>query len=386
MQYKYLLTQPYFDEQEIEKVKECLNSRWVTQGPMTAEFEKLFLEKHGGQYAVAVSSCTAGLHMAMLALGIEAGDEVLVPAYTWVTSANCIEYTGAKAVFVDVDRNNFNINPAKIEEAIHENTKAIVVVHEFGCAAPMDEIMKIAERYSLRVVEDCACAIGTKYNGKPVGTIGDIGVFSFHPRKVITTGEGGMCVTSKKELAQSLDQLRNHGNIVDAMSSAYGRPYYMGDFDLLGYNFRLSDIQAAVGVAQMDKLDDLLAARKKCAVYYAKLLQNNSQIKLPEQNEKYGPTYQSFVVLLNDVNVKKRNFVMEYLQKREIQTKQGTHAVHRLTYYKNKYGLKEGDYPEAVLCEDTSITLPIFPNMEQTDQDFIVENLSIALELYDDNN
>ena len=162
MSYKYLLTQPYFDGAELQKVQECLDSRWVTQGPMTEQFEKLFLEKHGGDYAVAVCNCTAGLHMAMMALGITTGDEVLVPAYTWVTSANCIEYVGAKAVMVDVNQ-DFNIDPKKLEAAITNKTKAIVVVHEFGRAADMDRIMEVSRKHQLKVVEDCACAIGTTY-------------------------------------------------------------------------------------------------------------------------------------------------------------------------------------------------------------------------------
>lgn len=375
MKYKYLLTHPYFDEKEIQSVKECLDSCWVTQGPMTQRFEELFKEKHGGTYAVAVSNCTTGLHMAMRALGIENGDEVLVPAYTWITSANCIEYVGAKTVFVDVDHHNFNMDPRKIEASITERTKAIVVVHEFGCAAPMKEIMDIARKYSLYVVEDCACAIGTKYNGKPVGTFGDIGVFSFHPRKVITTGEGGMCITSQQEIYVMLDKLRNHGGFADKNNSNYGAPFYMGEYDDLGYNYRLSDIQAAVGIAQMDKLDRLLAERKECALRYMELLKDADGIILPEQRELFGHTYQSFVILLHRDLAAQRNLIMLELQKSGIQTKQGTHAVHRLGYYKQKYRLQEMDYREAAYCEDASITLPIYPGMKAEDQQYIAECL-----------
>ncbi len=375
MGYQYLLTHPYFDEQEIKLLRECLDSRWVTQGPMTQRFEELFQKKHGGKYAVAVSNCTTGLHMAIAALGIGAGDEVLVPAYTWVTSANCIEYAGAKAVFVDVDYRNFNIDPNKMEAAITEKTRAVVVVHEFGCAAPMDQIMEIARRHSLYVVEDCACAIGTKYNGRPVGTFGDIGVFSFHPRKVITTGEGGMCITESKGIYGKLDKLRNHGGFVDENHVDYGKPFYMGEYDDLGYNYRLSDIQAAVGVAQMDKLDKLLSDRKECAVRYMELLGGYEDIILPERQQLYGPTYQSFVILLKKGMSAERNRVMLELQKLGIQTKQGTHAVHRLGYYKNKYGICEDDYPEASYCEDCSITLPIYPNMGKEEQEYIVKCL-----------
>ena len=381
MIYKYLLTQPYFDDTEIQKVKECLDSKWVTQGAMTEQFEKLFMKKHGGDYAVAVCNCTAGLHMALIALGIGAGDEVLVPAYTWITSANCIEYVGAKAVFVDIDYRTFNIDPEKMEERITEKTKAVVVVHEFGCAAYMDKIMAVAKKHGLKIIEDCACAIGTVYRGKPVGTFGDIGVFSFHPRKVITTGEGGMCITADKEIAKKLQILRNHGGVVDTEAVEYGTPYYMGEYNILGYNFRLSDIQAAVGVAQMDKLEELLRERKECAEYYIKLLEDNADIILPMNHKEYGPTYQSFVLLLKMQLKEIRNPLMIALQKEGIQTKQGTHAVHRLGYYKNKYGIKEIDYPIAAYCEDCSVTLPIFPKMQREQQEMIVLKLCEKMDL-----
>lgn len=380
MKYKYLLTQPYFDDDEQQKLMECLKSKWVTQGPMTEQFEKLFMQKHGGDYAIAVCNCTAGLHMAMMALEITIGDEVLVPAYTWITSANCIEYVGAKAVLVDV-KDDFNLDPGKMEAAITENTKAVVVVHEFGRAAAMNEIMAIAKKNHLKVIEDCACAIGTKYKGKPVGTIGDIGVFSFHPRKVITTGEGGMCITSNEKLAKKLDSLRNHGLSVDTSDDNYGKPFYMGEYKILGYNLRLSDIQAAVGVAQIDKLDRLLIERKKCAENYFEMLKDCDMIKLPQNETDYGSTFQSFVILLKPGMEETRNRVMIELQRQGIQTKQGTHAVHRLGYYREKYGIKPEDYPVAAYCEDCSITLPIFPGMTKEDQKSIIERLLEALKL-----
>lgn len=379
MDYQHYLTRPYFDDVELEYVKECLNSGWVTQGPMTKRFEQLFMEKHGGDYGIAVCNCTAGLHMAMVALGIGEGDEVIVPAYTWVTSANCVEYTGARVVLADVDSSKFNIDPEAIRKAISPRTKGIVVVHEFGCAAEMDKILEIVKEYNLFLIEDCACAIGTKYNGQPVGTFGDIGVFSFHPRKVITTGEGGMCITKDPKIAKLLDQLRNHGMSVDERDQTYGAPFYMGHFNILGYNFRLSDIQAAIGVAQMEKLETLVEERRKCAYNYIKLLKDCHKIILPETDEKYGPTFQSFVILLKPGMEKVRNSAMLKLQKQGIQTKQGTHAVHRLKYYKEKYGFEENAYPVSAYCEDCSITLPIYPGLKVDSQEEIVSNLLESL-------
>ncbi|MBQ9361178.1 MAG: DegT/DnrJ/EryC1/StrS family aminotransferase [Lachnospiraceae bacterium] len=373
MQIKYPITRPYFDEIEINNIRECLASGWVTQGPMVSRFEKKFMELHGGDNAMAVSSCTAGLHLAVISLGIGAGDEVLVPAFTWVTSANCVEYTGARAVFVDVDYRTFNIAPKEIEAHITSRTKAIVVVHEFGKAAPMDEIMGIADKYGLKVIEDCACAIGTTYKGRPVGTIGDVGIFSFHPRKAVTTGEGGICITSDRSLAIKIDSLRNHGASTDAEDSDYGEPWYMGNYDFLGYNYRMSDIQAAVGLAQLDKLKELLNERKKCAKTYIELLRRNDILRLPNVDGDEGHTFQSFVVLLPEGEHELRNRMMRTMKENAIQTRQGTQAVHRLGYYRSKYDIKSEDYPVAAYCEDCTITLPLYPNMTIDEQKYIAD-------------
>lgn len=375
MNRKIPITKPYFDEEEIKKVQQCLDSGWVTQGPMTEEFERLFQEEHCAKNAIAVSSCTAALHLAMLALGIGAGDEVIVPAYTWVTSAHCVEYTGAKVIFAEIEKETFNIDPAFLESCITPNTKAIIVVHLFGYAAKMDEIMRIAEKHNLKVVEDCACAIGTTYNKRPVGTIGDIGCFSFHPRKAITTGEGGMCTTNHEKLAEAIRQLRNHGGRAEENASEFGRPYYMGKYDMLGFNLRLSDIQAAVGVAQFGKLHMLLKQRRECAEYYTQALAGNQDYTAPAGNDDiYGHTYQSYVVL-DKKGRDHRNHIMDMLSEQQIQSRPGTLAVHRLDYYKNKYSINESQFPTAVFCEDQSITLPIYFGMSKEEQDRVIQTL-----------
>lgn len=365
------ITRPFFDEKEMQMVKECLDSGWVTQGPMTERLEVFFSQVHKCDYAIAVSSCTAALHLAVIALGIGPGDEVLVPAFTWITSANCIEYAGATVKFVDIDLDTFNIDPLDMEKKITDRTKAVVVVHLFGCAANMDEIVRISKKHKLYIIEDCACAIGTQYKGKSVGTFGDIGCFSFHPRKAITTGEGGMCSTNNKILAEKIKQLRNHGARMDKHDPNYGKAYYMGIFDVLGYNLRLSDIQAAVGVAQFTKLDGILKLRKECAEYYIKKLKNMKGIKVPDVPEDYGHTYQSFVILI-DGNRNGRNSIMGRLLKENIQTRPGTLAVHNTKYYTEKYGLQEGDFPKAAIAQNLTITLPIYPNMDRKDQNRVI--------------
>lgn len=371
------ITEPYFDGEEIRLVQESLDSKWVTQGPKTAQFERLFVERHQLQYAMATTSCTAALHLSTLALKLEPGDEVIVPAFTWVTSAHSAEYVGAKAVFVDVDLATFNLDPAALEAAITPRTRAIVVVHLFGKAAPMDEIMAISRKHNLAIIEDAACAVGSTYKGRPVGAIGDLGCFSFHPRKVITTGEGGMVTTNRKDLAERVKCLRNHGATGPAFGADPTKPYTMSTFELLGFNLRMSDIQAAVGVAQMAKLDRLLAERRRLALRYTELLAGTDEVIVPTDDP--GHTYQSYVTRLRADDRAKRNAIMECLAERKIQTRPGTHAVHRLGYYASKYGLRPEQFPNACRAEDTTITLPIFPGMADDQQRLVVDTIRAKL-------
>lgn len=370
------LTFPSFSDAEIENLKHCLNSKWVTQGPFVDQFEKMFAERHKVAYAFACTSCTTALHMAAWALDIKQGDEVLVPAFTWITSANCVEFLGARAVFVDVEASTFNVDPMKIEAAITPNTRAIVVVHLFGLTAKMDEISTIAKKYNLAIIEDAACATGSTYNDLPIGNNGNMACFSFHPRKVVTTGEGGMITTADPEIAKRLRAIRSHGG----SPATFSAPYAMGAFDSLGTNYRLSDIQAAVGVAQMTKLDSLLAERlMRANRYYEMLADVSDDLGLPCIPEKCGHTYQSYVIRVLEGGEKRRNKIMDYLFEQGIQTRPGTHAVHRLGYYANKYNIAPTEFPIASLCEDTTITVPIFPGMTDQDQETVATCLKTAL-------
>jgi perosamine synthetase len=375
------LAAPLFDEAEIDLVRRCLSSGWVTQGPLTQRFEELVGERHAAKHAIATTSCTAALHLATAALDLKPGDEVIVPALTWVTSAHCAEYVGARPVFADIDLATYNLDPAAFAAAITPRTRAVVVVHLFGLAADMDAILAIARKHDIAVIEDAACGIGTTFSGKPVGTLGDLGCLSFHPRKVITTGEGGMVLTNRDDLAAIVRSLRNHGStgLPSAEIEPHG-PWTMATFGRVGYNLRLSDIQAAVGVAQMAKLEGLLAQRRARADRYSELLRDFQQIALPNRaGDLAGHTYQSYVVRIADGDRKRRNAVMSRLAERKIETRPGTHAVHRLGYYARKYGYKPADFPNAALSEDTTITLPLFPGMTDADQDEVVEVLSTAL-------
>ncbi|MGY3691366.1 perosamine synthetase [Bradyrhizobium sp. USDA 3240] len=373
------ITEPSFDEAEIALLRECLDSKWVTQGPLTERFERLIAEKHDVKHALACTSCTAALHLATMALKLGPGDEVIVPAFTWVTSAHSAEYVGAKPVFVDVDLSTYNIDPERLEAAITPRTKAIIAVHLFGLAAPMDEILAIARPRGIQVIEDAACAIGTTYKGRLVGAIGDIGCFSFHPRKAVTTGEGGAVTTNRDDLAERVRSQRNHGSTgaPDPSIEPHG-PWTMATFDNLGFNLRLSDIQAAVGVAQMGKLERLLAERRRLGHRYSELLAGNNSIVRPLGGDVDGHAFQSYVIRIVDGHRERRNAVMSALSGAGIQTRPGTHAVHRLGYYKNKYGLRPERFPNAALAEDTTITLPIFPNMTEEDQRRVVDCINRA--------
>ena len=374
------ITAPQFDDHELQMLKQCLASGWVTQGPSVQEFERLFTARHQVQHAMATTSCTAALHLGTMALGLGAGDEVVVPAFTWVTSAHCAEYTGARPVFADVEPETFNLDPRAFEAAITPRTRAVVAVHLFGLSAKMDDIMAIARRHHLAVIEDAACAIGTTYNGKPVGAIGDLGCFSFHPRKVITTGEGGMVSTDRADLADKVKSLRNHGATGNPPGDpTVGKPYGMGSFNVLGFNLRMSDIQGAVGIAQMAKLDRLLAERRRLADRYTQLLGDMKEIAVPAIPKPCGHTFQSYVTRVIKGGMSKRNTVMEALAARNIQTRPGTHAVHRLGYYAGKYGLKPEQFPVAAMCEDTTITLPIFPGMTDEQQQFVAASVKEAV-------
>lgn len=374
------LTRPQFGQEELRNLSECLASGWVTQGPFVRRFEQLFAARHEVRHAIATTSCTSALHLAAMALDLKPGDEVVVPAFTWVTSAHAAEYVGARAVLADIDLDTYNLSPAAFEEAIRPRTRAVVVVHLFGLAAPMDELLAIARKRSLAVIEDAACAVGTTYDGRPIGALGDLGCFSFHPRKVITTGEGGMVTSDRDDLAERVASFRNHGATqAPGPDAGPPKPYMMGEFNHLGFNLRLSDIQGAVGVAQMARLDELLAERQSLAAEYRRLLASVDELKLPVVPPRCGHTYQSFVVRVLAGGLTRRNRVMERLAEHGIPTRPGTHAVHRLGYYRQKYGLESGQFPAAAAAEETTITLPMFPGMTDDDVRAVVDCVKSAL-------
>jgi perosamine synthetase len=367
---------PLTGEEEWRATREPLMSGWLTQGPKVAEFEKQFAARHQAAHALAVTSCTTGLHLALAALGIQPGDEVIVPAFTWVSTANVVEYCGAKPVFVDIDLSTFNIDVAQVKSKVSARTKAIIPVHLFGLCADIDALRAELPAH-VNILEDCACAAGADLRGKPAGTLGDMGVFSFHPRKSITTGEGGMVTTNNAELAERMNQRRNHGAGISEEQRHRGpRPYLLPEFDVLGFNYRMTDLQGAVGIVQLKKLDTMIDERNDYAQYYAEKLADIPWLRLPKALPQSRHGWQAYVTYVDPALAPMpRNDMMEKLQAQGIATRPGTHAVHMLGYYREKYGIKPEDFPNAMRANNHSMAIPLHNRMSRDDFDYIIDAL-----------
>lgn len=369
------ISQPVTGEEEWQAAREPLMSGWLTSGPKVRAFEEEFARRHEVKHAVAVTSATTALHLSLAALGIGKGDEVIVPAFTWVATANVVHYCGARVVFVDVDQATFNLDPSDLKKRITSRTKAIIPVHLFGLCADMDSIRTIAGE--LPLIEDAACAAGASYKGKPAGSLGLTGCFSFHPRKSITTGEGGMVTTNDDSLAETMQILRNHGAAVSEEQRHHGpKPYILPDFNLLGFNYRMTDLQGAVGLVQLQKLDRFIDERNRWAAYYSRELKGIPWLTLPAEPDGVRHGWQAYVTLVDEESSPMtRNEIMEYLQERGISTRPGTHAVHMLNYYRNMYGIEPSDYPGARLANDCSMAIPLHNRMDEEDYRYVTEVL-----------
>lgn len=366
---------PVTGDEEWQATREPLVNGWLTSGPKVREFEQLFAERHQVKHALAVTSATTALHLALVALNVGPGDEVIVPAFTWVSTANVVLYCGANVVFADVDPTTFNMDPEDLKKRITSKTKAIIPVHLFGLCANMDAIKAISGNIPL--VEDGACAAGAAYRGVSAGALGTIGCFSFHPRKSVTTGEGGMITTNDDHLAEVIGMLRNHGASISEEQRHHGpRPYILPDFNMLGYNYRMTDLQGAVGVVQLKKLDQFIDERAKWAAWYSEQLKDISWLRTPQFSSDYKHGWQSFVTFVDESKAPmRRNDIMEKLQEYGISTRPGTHAVHMLNYYADKYNLKASDFPGAQAANDLSMAIPLHNRMVAEDYQYVVDVL-----------
>ncbi len=386
---KIPISRNWFGAEEFEAIQVPLREGWVVQGRQVKAFEQSFSKFTGAEVSLACSSGTAALQIACVALGTKPGDEVVVPAFTWVATPNVIELLGAKAVFCDIDLDTFNVDTSMLSAYLNERTVGLIPVHLFGLCAEIDPVLSLAKAKNLWVVEDAACALGAWYRDRHAGTIGDAGCFSFHPRKSITTGEGGMVTVDNDELARLLDGLRNHGAVPASKSGMgnTGHTSLLPSYSVAGFNYRLTDIQAALGVAQMHRLEWLLAERQRCAAYYAESLADVEWLRIPTPPTHQRHAWQSYVTLfapeqpqLKNVGKlhEQRNNLMKYLETRGVSTRQGTHAPAHLDYYVQKYGYRPQDFPNAYLADRLSLALPLYPGMTEAE----LEQVSTQLKTY----
>ncbi len=355
---KYPIAKPHIGKAEEDLVLEVLRSGILSIGPKIQEFEKLFAAYVGAQYACAVSSGTAGLHMAMIAAGIGEGDEVITSPFSFIASSNCILYVGAKPVFVDVDPKTYNMNPALIEEKITKKTKAILVVHIFGQAADMDPIMALAKKYNLKVIEDACESLGASYKGKNVGTFSEAAVFAFYANKQMTTGEGGMIVTNHAEHDKLFRSLRNQGRS-DNMQWL--------DHQRLGYNYRMDELSAALGVAQVQKLDFLIGEKRKIANWYNECFSAHpDRVQIPYVAPENIHSWFVYTVLLQNKNLKRDEVILKLVEQ-GVSAKPYLPSIHLFSFYREKFGYKEGDFPVSESVSNRSIALPFYIGLEQSD-------------------
>ncbi len=397
------LSSPDITDDEIHAVVNVLRTRHLSLGPKGPEFERAFCRYLGVHEAVAVSSGTAGLHCCLLALGIGEGDEVITTPFSFIASANVILMAGATPVFVDIDPQSLNLDPAKVEKAITPRTKAILAVEAFGNPAGFDALVALAARHEIPLIEDSCEALGSSYRKRHAGTFGRCAVFAFYPNKQITTGEGGMIVTNDSTLANTCRSLRNQGRDVPASASAAaggggstpaagaaaspGGPAATGSacwlaHQRLGFNYRLSDIHAALGIVQLSRLPDILAARQRVAHQYINMLLDNPHIVLPTIEADTAMSWFVFVVrLAHNFTSTDRDAILAYLRRNGIGCNNYFPPIHLQPFYRERFGFKPGDFPLTEYVADRTIALPFHNRLTTTEIEVVVHHLRQALDL-----
>ncbi len=364
---------PYTDEREVEAIAEVIRSGWITQGSKVREFEERVAGYVGAKYAVAVNSCTSALHLTLLLQGVGPGDEVICPSFTCVATPNAIRHVGARPVFAEIDPLTFNLDPEMI--AVSTKTKAIMAVHQVGLVADMDPIQEVARQHSLLVVEDAACALGAIYKNKRVGSLGSPSCFSFHPRKVITTGEGGMIATDDEELAERARVFRAHGASISDLvrHEACGTIY--ASYPEIGYNYRMTDMQAAMGIEQMKKLPLLLERRRMVANFYDAALAEVDEVEVPHIPDYGIHSYQSYLIRLwPDVD---RDKLLRSMSERGVSCRHGIAPSHLEPCYRELYG--HPTFPVTEEVSRTTMFLPMYPGMTGDEARYVVDNLKELL-------
>lgn len=361
------IAKPYISDDDIAGVVEVLRSGKLSLGPKYKEFEKNLAKYVGCKYACAVSNGTAALHLGVKALGLQTGDEVITSPFSFISSSNCLLYENVKPVFIDIEEETFNMDPALIEQAITEKTKAILPVHIFGQSARMNEIMRIAKNHHLKVLEDACESLGATYQGKMVGTTGDIGTYAFYPNKQMTTAEGGMLVTNSRKIYDLCDSMRNQGRSKSGNWLVHER---------LGYNYRIDEMSASLGITQLKKVEWMIKEKVKIATWYNDALKGIPDIVVPQ----IGPdrTHSWFVYVIRIKNGK-RNAVMSKLEKAGIQTKPYLPVIHLQPFMRKMFNFKKGDFPKAEEIAEETLALPLYIGLEHKDIEYISEKMKKIL-------
>ncbi|MCP2045734.1 DegT/DnrJ/EryC1/StrS aminotransferase family protein [Pontibacter sp. HSC-36F09] len=365
------IAKPFITEEEAQAAYDTILTGWITQGPRVQEFEEKFAAYTGAKYAVAVSNCTTALHLSMIVSGIGPGDEVICPSMSYIATANSIKYVGATPVFAEVQPDTYNLDPVDVGKRITKRTKAILLVHQIGMPADIDAFQELCNRHSLKLIEDAACAAGSAYKGKKVGSHSELVCFSFHPRKVISTGDGGMITTNRQDYYERLKLLRQHGMSVNDRVRHESDRVIFEDHVEIGYNYRMTDIQAAVGIKQLEKLDWIVEERRKIAAAYNQAFKGIASIRLPEEKEGYFSNFQSYSIYLKHTAPVDRNTLMQHLLDKGIATRRGIMNTHRETAYKNY--MPGVSLPVSEDLQENSIMLPLYVPMKAEDIEYVID-------------
>jgi perosamine synthetase len=369
------ITRPHLAGGEAEAVAETIASGWLSQGPRVKAFEDAFAERVGAAHAVATTSCTTALALALHAVGVGPGDEVIVPSHSFIATANAVWHCGAEPVFADIDARTYNLDANAAERAITERTKAIMPVHQVGLPADMDAFLSLAERHRLALVEDAACAIGAEYRGRPIGSLETLACFSLHPRKVITTGEGGMITLQDEALAERLRRLRAHGMSMSDLARHSATEVTFESYPERGFNYRMTDMQAALGLCQLDALDWILQRRRELAERYTAALAQVPHVEPPYDPPYARRTWQSYCVRISPGAAVSRDELMSLLLADGIATRRGVMSIHS----EASYGAAGGDLSETEAAGRETLMLPLFPDLTERDQDRVIECIAAAV-------
>ncbi|SPQ00022.1 DegT/DnrJ/EryC1/StrS aminotransferase [Candidatus Sulfobium mesophilum] len=370
------IARPFLGREEEEAAVAAIRSGWVSQGPKVKEFEETFAKYVGARYAVATTSCTTALHAALAVSGVGPGDEVVVPSLSFIATANAVVHAGAKPVFADIDPDTCNVTVETIAKVVTPRTKVVMPVHQMGFPVDLDPIIDFCKKKKLALIEDAACAIGSEYKGKSIGGYGNLACFSFHPRKVITTGEGGMITTDDSAIAEKLRRFRHHGMSVSDIERHTSKEVVIETYPEIGYNYRMTDIQAAIGLIQLAKLSRIIRRRREIAAFYDNALSRSPHIKVPVVPEYAYHNYQSYWVEVLGSSPVSRDVLMQKLLDKGIATRRGIMAIHleRFYYYVGCV------LPATEAITRSTVLIPIYPAMKEDETAYVIRSIKEILQ------